>query len=96
MKQLHLNIILIVVQLTITVLLLLPDNETQIEDPNIEVYKLKFETLQNRIDSLRVQVISFEQETDSIKIQIINDESKVDHASNNDVDSMFSALFNRR
>jgi len=95
MKKEILIIILLFALSGINLWLNLRPDEKQIEDPNYEVYKLKFETLQNRIDSLRVQVISFEQETDSIKIQIINDESKVDHASNNDVDSMFNALFTR-
>lgn len=68
-----------------------PD-EKQIEDPNYEVYKLKFETLQNRIDSLRVQVISFEQKTDTIKLQILRDETTIKNLDNNGIDSAFAEL----
>lgn len=68
-----------------------PD-EKQIPDPNIELFKYKFETIQNRIDSLRVQVISFESKTDTIKLQILRDETTIKNLDNNGIDSAFAVL----
>ena len=94
MSQKLINIILGVGIIFAIVLLLLPDEEKITNVPTIdyEKYEQRFNTLQNRIDSLRSQIISFEQKTDTIKLQILRDETTIKNLDNNGIDSAFAVL----
>jgi septal ring factor EnvC (AmiA/AmiB activator) len=94
MNQKLINIIFGIALVVCICLLLLPNEEktTQVQPIDYKMYERKFETLQNRIDSLRVQIISFETKTDSIKLQILRDETTIKNLDNNGIDSAFAEL----
>lgn len=75
-------------------LLLLPNKKIppQIQPIDYSKYELRFTEIQNRIDSLRFEINTFEQKTDTIKLQILRDETKIKNLDNHGIDSAFAEL----
>ena len=94
MNQKTINILLGGGMIFAIVLLLLPDEKipTQVQPIDYEKYELRFTEIQNRIDSLRTEIITFEQKTDTIKLQILRDETKIKNLDNHGIDSAFAEL----
>ena len=94
MNQKLINILLGAGIIFVIILLLFYNEETptQIQQIDYEKYELRFIEIQNRIDSLRTEIITFEQKTDTIKLQILRDETKIKNLDNHGIDSAFAEL----
>jgi len=93
MRQRHLNLIFGIGFIIMLCVSLWPD-ETPTQIPTIDYskYEAKFNSLQDSINQLRLQVNTFEQKTDTIKLQILRDETTIKNLDNNGIDSAFAEL----